>query len=83
MKRGRPSMRNVVKPLIIEFLSDGMAKSINSIAMEVSRKLGKRVSWNTIQKYIQELIEADRIQAIASYPTKKGGKGLTVYILKK
>ncbi len=84
MKRGRPRLRNVIKPLILEILTDNTARSINSIKKEISKKLHKRVSWNTIQKYLQELIEGGKVEAISTPHSKKEGKeGLTVYMLKK
>jgi hypothetical protein len=46
--------------------------------------LNKQVSWNTVQKYLHELIEANQVQAITLPHSKEDGKeGLTVYTLKK
>jgi len=84
MKRGRPNMRGLVTPLILKILSDNLPRSINSINNEVSKHLDKKISWNTVQKYLQELIETGKVTALATPHSKMEGKeGLTVYILKK
>jgi len=84
MKRGRPELRKAISPLIMETLSDYSSRSIHSIEKEVSRRLGKNISWNTVQKYLQELIEIGKIEAVSTVHSKTEGKeGLTVYILKR
>lgn len=84
MKRGRPSLRKTISPLILEILSDGFSRSIHSLEIEISKRLNRNVSWNTIQKYLQELIELGKVEAITTIHSKKEGKqGLTVYTLKK
>jgi len=84
MKRGRPNVRGIVTPLILDILSDNMARSINSLVGEVSKRLGKRISWNTVQKYLQSLVETGKVEGIATPHSKIEGKtGLTVYILKR
>jgi len=84
MKRGRPNMREKISSLVLEILSDDFPRSINSISNEVSKRLDKKVSWNTVQKYLQELIETGRVAALATPHSKIEGKeGLTVYTLKK
>lgn len=85
MKRGRPSLRRKMKPLILETLQ--LAKNpltIRVITEEVSKKFGKKISWNTTQKYLQELIKADEVQSMILPHSKiKNKNGLIVYILKK
>lgn len=84
MKRGRPNMRDSISPLILEILSDNVARSINGIEGEVSKRLGRKISWNTVQKYLQELIETGKVMGLATPHSKIEGKeGLTVYTLKK
>jgi TATA-binding protein-associated factor Taf7 len=84
MKRGRPDLRKTISPLIMETLSDYSSRSIHSIEKEVSRRLGKNISWNTVQKYLQELIEIGKVEAVSTVHSKTEGKeGLTVYSLKR
>jgi len=46
--------------------------------------MGRNVSWNTVQKYLQELVELGKVEAIPTPHSKKEGKeGLTVYMLKR
>ena len=84
MKRGRKKSRDEIAPLILEILSDNMARSINSLMSEVSKRLCRKVSWNIVQKYLYELIEVGKVTGIATPHSKIEGKnGLTVYQLKK
>jgi len=56
----------------------------SALSRLVSEELGARVSWNTVQKYIRELVETNHIQPIALPHSKKSGEtGLVVYTLKK
>lgn len=84
MKRGRRAVRSLILPLILEILSDNLPRSIHSLEKEISRRLGKNVSWNTVQKYLRELVETGKVEAIQTPHSKEEGKqGLTVYTLKK
>jgi len=85
MKRGRPSKRREISPLIIETLEKAkIPLTISSLSRLVSKEVGSTISWNTVQKYLRELTETNHVQAIALPHSKKEGKeGLTVYILKK
>jgi len=85
MKRGRPNKRASVYTLLVETLgSINSPMTISAMARLVSEKLGTRISWNTVQKYTQELVETNRIQAVALPHSKEAGKpGLTVYTLKR
>lgn len=57
---------------------------MSAMARIISDKLGKTVSWNTVQKYLQELVETNKVQAMALPHSKEAGKtGLTVYTLKR
>jgi hypothetical protein len=54
------------------------------MARIVSEKTKEKVSWNTVQKYLQELVETNKVQAVALSHSKEAGKtGLTVYTLKR
>jgi hypothetical protein len=85
MKRGRPSKRNIIQSNIIEVLgSSSVPLTTSALRKIISEKLKQTISWNTIQKYINELTKLEKIQAIAlPHSKKEGKKGLTVYILKK
>lgn len=83
-KRGRPAIRNLVESAIIEYLQQiDTPISIEALRKEVSKILGRRLSWNTVQKYLQELVELGKVSAISTPHSKKEGEGLTVYILKR
>ncbi|MCS7106044.1 MAG: hypothetical protein NZ942_01885, partial [Candidatus Aenigmarchaeota archaeon] len=71
--------------LILEILKElSTPISINAIRGMISEKLGKEVSWNTVHKYLDELVGIGKVEAIQTPHSKKEGKkGLTVYILKR
>ena len=85
MKRGRPSLRNQLKPEILKILEEAKVPlTINSIRKKLSQKLNRRISWNTIRKYLLELVEFDQIQVVKTPHSKIENKeGLTLYTLKK
>jgi len=85
MKRGRPNERGVIQNNILEVLSSTqMPLTISSLAKTISPKIGRTVSWNTVQKYLDELVQLDKIQPMHLPHSKIEGKnGLTVYQLKK
>lgn len=85
MKRGRPGIRSLIQSNILEILSLSQTPlTISALAKIISPKVGRTVSWNTIQKYLNELIETNKVQPLPLPHSKKEGKvGLTVYILKK
>lgn len=58
--------------------------TVSSLTRFVSKEVNKSVSWNTVQKYLEELIQTERVQAITLPHSKIENKdGLTVYVLKK
>jgi hypothetical protein len=85
MKRGRPSARNPVQSNILEALSSSQIPlTISALAKIISPKVGRAVSWNTIQKYLYELVQLGKVQPLPLPHSKVEGKtGLTVYQLKK
>lgn len=85
MKRGRPNIRRIVQGEITNILSKfNTPLAVSIISKEVSKMLNKPVSWNTVQKYIQELVESGIVQAIQLPHSKLENKpGLVVYTLKK
>jgi len=85
MKRGRPNTRNIVQTNLLEILSlSQVPLTISSLAKMISPKIGRTVSWNTVQKYLDELVQMDKIQPMSLPHSKIEGKtGLVVYQLKK
>lgn len=85
MRRGRPNIRRIVQSEIIIILTELKTPVATSvISKEVSKTLNRRISWNTVQKYVQELVEGGKIQAIQLPHSKIETKsGLVLYTLKK
>ena len=85
MKRGRPSVRSLIQTNILEVLSSSQIPlTVSSLAKMISTKVGRVVSWNTVQKYLDELVQLGKIQPMPLPHSKIEGKtGLTVYQLKK
>ena len=85
MRRGRPNIRQLVQTNIISVLSDSKTPTTTStLAKAISKNLNRKLSWNTVQKYLDGLIKIDRIEAVVLPHSKNENKtGLTVYILKK
>ena len=85
MMRGRPNIRRLIHEEIIKKLTTSETPmTISMITREVKSTLNRDVSWNTVQKYLQELIESGRVHPIKLQHSKEENKsGLTVYTLKK
>lgn len=85
MKRGRPNIRhNVQEEILSLFMRMGVPITISTISKEVSRSLNREISWNTIQKYVGELVESGKLQTIQLPHSKlENREGLRVYTLKK
>jgi len=84
IKRGRPSARSTIQNQIIQCLSEiDTPISIEALRKKISKNFGKGPSWNTVQKYLQELVEIGKVEALSTPHSKKEGEGLTVYILKR
>jgi hypothetical protein len=85
MKRGRPAIRNLMHETILSILSESQTPlTVSNLARFASERTGRALSWNTAQKYVQELVEVSKIQPIILPHSKEPGKeGLTVYSLKK
>ncbi|MEM5815194.1 MAG: hypothetical protein QXD89_01760 [Candidatus Aenigmatarchaeota archaeon] len=61
---GRKPYRQIFYSLLLSVLDEHIPQNIESIRRLVSVKAGKNVSWNTIKKYVDELIEIGRIEKI-------------------
>jgi len=85
MKRGRPNKRNEIQFYILKILSSMKTPlTISTISKLISKELQTNISWNTVQKYIQELVKLNKIQSITVPHSKIENKnGLTLYMLKK
>lgn len=85
MKRGRPNIRSLVQSSIIEILDQSTTpQTISSVNRFVSQKLGKTISWNTVRKYLNELVNENKVRALQLPHSKEDGKiGLIVYIIQK
>ena len=85
MKRGRPSKRKIIQKMVLEVLEESkLPLTILTITKKVSKKMGKKVSWNTVAKYTKELVEVGKVKPIVLPHSKKEGKqGLTIYTVSK
>ncbi len=85
MKRGRPSKRFLIQSEIVSLLSSSNIPLTTAfITKALSKKLNQNINWNTVEKYVKELVNNDKIQPIElPHSKKEGKKGLTVYTLKK
>jgi len=85
MKRGRPNKRLKVQTTILESLQQMNAPlTISSMARLVSDRHNEQISWNTVRKYVNEMIATNKIEAVRLPHSKEEGKdGLTVYMLKR
>lgn len=84
MKRGRPSLRNRIKKELKEIIQSYQTPfTISSLRILVSSKLGRKISWNTTKKYVEELVQEGLLEEVKLPHSKKEGKhGLSVYIIK-
>jgi predicted transcriptional regulator len=85
MKRGRPNKRSEIQTIVMDVLSSSSnPQTTSSLRKAASLRLGKEISWNTMKKYLRELVQVNRVQPIilphCKDPTKEG---LTLYTLKK
>jgi predicted oxidoreductase (fatty acid repression mutant protein) len=85
MKRGRRSIREEVKSQILDVLSNTkLPLTTSSIRMLILKKFNKNLSWNTVQKYLNELVKSNQLSTIHLPHSKEKKKtGITVYILKR
>lgn len=85
MKKGRPTKRFLIYKLIEEYFRENPYPSnINKITAYISQKSGKKISWNTVKKYLEELVRLDKINKInLPHSKNKEKKGLTLYSYEK
>lgn len=85
MRRGRPNIRTIIQTNLLNVLGNSQTPmTISSLTRLISKETSRQISWNTVQKYVEELIKVDKVQAITLPHSKQEGKnGLTVYMIKK
>ena len=85
MKRGRPNIRYGVQKDIVSLLTkENTPLTISAISKRIAKTLNREISWNTVQKYVHELVESGKIQAIQLPHSKLENKpGLILYTLKR
>ena len=85
MKRGRPTARREATTIILKVLEKSQVPlTASSIRNGIIEEFKQKFSWNTIQKYLNELIQTNKLEAINLPHSKTPNKtGLTVYTLKK
>jgi hypothetical protein len=85
IKRGRPSIRTEMHTYIMNALSEkGIPMTTSTIAKTISDKIQRTISWNTAQKYIDELITLGKIEpVILPHSKDENREGLRVYTLKR
>ena len=85
MKRGRPNVRETIQSnLMAALMGSQTPLTTSTLTRVISKEVNKQVSWNTVQKYLDELIQTEKVQAIELPHSKiEDRTGLTVYVLKK
>lgn len=84
MKRGRPSIRIVVQSNLLQVLASSQTPlTTSSLTKFISKEVNRNLSWNTVQKYLEELVAKEEVQAINLPHSKiENRNGLTMYTLK-
>ena len=85
IKRGRPNIRKMIHSNLLEILdSSETPLTTSSLTKIVSREVNRTISWNTVQKYVDELIEQEKINSVTLPHSKIDDRqGLTMYSIKK
>ncbi len=83
MKRGRPSKRGIIQKNVLSVLDQKKTPlTISALTRILSERTGERISWNTVYKYVDELVQANRVKVIKLPHSKESDKdGLSVYML--
>jgi hypothetical protein len=85
MKRGRPSKRYLLYEEIIEYFEENpLPSNVDKIRKYISKKMNKNISWNTVKKYLEELVKLDKLRKIVvPHSKEKGREGIVLYEKKK
>nr|MCC5994237.1 hypothetical protein [Candidatus Aenigmarchaeota archaeon] len=61
---GRVAYRHFFYPLLLNILDSTVPLNVEAIRRSASEKLGKNVSWNTVKKYLEELVREGKVEKI-------------------
>jgi len=61
---GRTPYRHFFHPLLLSVLDTHIPLNIEAIRRAVSIKIGKDVSWNTVRKYLEELVKEGKVEKV-------------------
>ncbi|MDT7858709.1 MAG: hypothetical protein RQ930_01510 [Candidatus Aenigmarchaeota archaeon] len=61
---GRTPYRHFFVAILLGVLDVHLPLNVEAIRRMVSTKLGKEVSWNTVKKYLEELVEEGKAEKI-------------------
>ena len=61
---GRKPYRQIFYTLLLSVLDTVIPQNIEAIRRHVSIKAGRNVSWNTVEKYLEELAEMGKVEKI-------------------
>jgi len=61
---GRIPYRHFFRPLIFSVLDSHIPLNVEAIRRVISIKIGKDVSWNTVKKYLEELVKEGKVEKI-------------------
>jgi len=61
---GRIPYRHFFRPLLLSVLNHHIPLNVEAIRRVVSIKAGKDVSWNTVKKYLEELVKEGKVEKV-------------------
>jgi len=61
---GRTPYRHFFRSLLLNILDSYIPLNVEAIRRTVSIKLGKDVSWNTVKKYLEELVKEGKVEKV-------------------
>jgi len=61
---GRTPYRHFFRSLLLNILDSHIPLNVEAIRRAVSIKLGKDVSWNTVRKYLEELVKEGKVEKV-------------------
>ena len=85
MKRGRPSKRYIIYEKILEYFEKNqIPANVERIREYISKELNENISWNTVKKYLEELVRLDKLRKIKLPHSKdKNKEGIILFEKKK
>jgi predicted transcriptional regulator len=61
---GRTPYRHFFTHLLLSVLDTHIPSNVEAIKRLVSIKVGREVSWNTVKKYLEELVDEGKVEKI-------------------